>query len=153
MPSLPEIKIPEEDLRKIAATTSSERISVLIQPDVSERKIKFVPRETNISDRNRRRPIRVEPETPEEVAKNERIIDATKELVRQVTGSSPMWLSAARAFVANVTPSELNAIIASPLIKSVWLNRQYTLSKDHTVHYAQPRPSTFKQQGPAGHSK
>jgi hypothetical protein len=104
------VKLPDPDLRSLATEGSDSVVSVLIQVDEPP------PRVTLAQGTQRR--WRVDSPSAAGLRRAE-----AAQFLGQVLGSTPRWLSAAGAFVADVTGAQLAEIARSPLTRSVARNR------------------------------
>jgi hypothetical protein len=105
-------KLPDAELRAFAANRSDDVVSVLIEVDQPS------PRVTLTQGSRRQRP-RIT--APQPAAGNR--WDEAARFLGEILGSQPRWLSAAGAFVADVTGAQLAEIARSPLTRSVARNR------------------------------
>ncbi len=69
------------------------------------------------------RPRRVEAESEGEERSCEDLIAQARAFLEQLTGTSPVWLSAARAFGVEASGDQLRAMTRSPLVRRVYLSR------------------------------
>ncbi len=115
-------KIATDELRQLALEDSTEEVGVLIQPSLDQPKV-------TVSKLNRggvtiNFPVGVEASPTEEDGSTERRVAEAAEFLKEVLGTAPHWLPAARSFVAKVTPQQLRIITESPSIEAVWPNRE-----------------------------
>ncbi|MDJ0715582.1 MAG: hypothetical protein QNJ54_15355 [Prochloraceae cyanobacterium] len=124
-------KLRHTELRRLVEEGSNEEISVIIQPNLPERRIKI--KKSFQRGINFNRPVDIEPLSSKEQEDAEKQINEVSNFLEKLLGSSPHWLDSARSFVVNVTPKQLREIAQSPIIKAVWLNRK--LSKNFGSSY------------------
>jgi hypothetical protein len=124
MPKLdfPMRKISNEELLRHAIEQSPEQASVLIELELPARQVDF--RRVGNQGVAHYLPSRVIAETPEQREEVERKTAEARDLLEQVLDAPPHWLSAARAFVADVNGTQLQQIARSPLIKAIRPNRR-----------------------------
>lgn len=103
------VKLPDPDLRHFAAEGSDGVVSVLIQVDDPPPRV--------ILAQGTQRRWRVD-QPPQGLRRAE-----AAQFLGRVLGSTPRWLSAAGAFVADVSGKQLAEIARSPLTRSVAPNR------------------------------
>jgi hypothetical protein len=124
MPKLdfPTRKIPNEELLRHAIEQSPEQASVLIELELPARQVDF--RRVGNQGVDHYFPGRVIAETPEQREEVERKTAEARDFLEQVLDAPPHWLSAARAFVADVNGTQLQQLARSPLIKAIRPNRR-----------------------------
>ena len=117
-------KFPDLALREFANGNTDERVSVIVELKIPPQKLALDKR--NRSDRTgsdyARMKVLDEPALQQK--RNALIIERARETLESVLGTSPHWLSSARAFVISVTPEQLREIARSPLAKTIRPNRR-----------------------------
>jgi len=121
MPSDPGLgKVEGGELRRFAASGGSGRRSVLVEVAGPRRRVQLAPG----GEGARTTPLRVQAASEEDERSAAAAVEEARQLLTGLLGSDPVWLAAARCFVAEVTPAQLAAIAASPLTRAVHPNRQ-----------------------------
>ena len=115
-------KIADADLRRWAEEGSTERRTVIIQPELPARSLD--PADDGRSGAARIPFARVRSLQPEEQAERERTVAAARQLVESASGRAPRWLTTSQAFIADLSGAELARIVESPLIRAVEPNRK-----------------------------
>jgi hypothetical protein len=115
-------KIGDDRLCQLVDGLGTERISVLIEPDLPSRKVEFSRVER--AGVTGYVPTRVAAGSPQEQRHVEERIATTQEFLKEVLGEAPNWIQAARAFVAIVNGEQLQRIARSPLIRAIRPNRR-----------------------------
>jgi hypothetical protein len=113
-------KVADPALLAVAESDAQEQVPVLIQVDVPTARV-----EMRQDPRTGRR-IFVDVVTPkpeEQEAIEEQIAQAGV-FLQQLLGSQPVWIGAAKAFIATVSGRQLREIARSPLIKAITPNRR-----------------------------
>ena len=110
-------------MRKLASESSDDEASVIIVLDLPEPQLNFGEK-TRRSNQSQI-PFSFEEETDEEKNEIEDKTTAAKSFLEGVLGDSPHHLKMAQAFIATVNGKQLQEIVSSPLIKSVYPNRTY----------------------------
>ena len=114
-------KIQDQELQKFAFKNTDEETSVIIVLDLPESRLDF--EEKTYGSNQMRVPFSFAEETNEEKFEIEEKTAEAKSFLEGVLGDSPHHLQMAQAFVATVNNKQLNKIVSSPLIKSVYPNR------------------------------
>jgi hypothetical protein len=113
-------KVLDEDLRQLVASGDVESVSVIVELDLPR------PRVEMDSDGRYetvgRRAQRVVA-TDEDRRKSGQVVEEVRGFLAQVAGESPVWLSASRAFVVNVTTDQLENIARSRRVRRISQNR------------------------------
>jgi hypothetical protein len=113
-------KVADPALLAVAESDAQEQVPVLIQVDIPTARV-----EMRQDPRTGRR-IFVDVVTPkpeEQEAIEEQIAQAGV-FLQQLLGSQPVWIGAAKAFIATVSGRQLREIVRSPLIKAIMPNRR-----------------------------
>ncbi len=122
-------KLRHTELRRLVMEGSNEQISVLIQPDLPQRRVKvaqFYRRGVSVN-----LPTSIESPSSMEQKYAEKQINKVSTFLTKLLGTSPHWLESARSFVVSVTPQQLGEIARYPIIKAVWLNRKLSRNLNH----------------------
>lgn len=120
-------KIPDSTLREHALASSDEPVSVIIELAVLDPKVEYRHVERDGEDTTV--PVRVEPESSKEREELEDVATNARTFLDKLLVEPPVYLRAARSFVATATGSQLEEIARSPFTKRIEPNR--TLPPPH----------------------
>jgi hypothetical protein len=112
-------KLTPELIEFAGSDAEDQRLSILIELDIPPSRVNFSSE--RIWQGGPPRPKSLEDERPQEI--DAVIATATNDL-QGIISESPHWIGAAKAFVANVSPSELCRVAALPSVRRVRLNRR-----------------------------
>ena len=129
--SIPPGIIPDEALRRFAASESDELVSVLIELDLPEPQVSLEVRSMPLTG-PRWRPTAVAAETDEERQETDRRKAEADRHLRTVLGKTPHWLPYAHAYAAEISPQQLRQVVRTPYVLRVSPNRTFRdpLGKD-----------------------
>ena len=115
-------KLQGEELQRMAREELEQRASVISELDVSPQQVGM--RKSSGRGAGGLAPDRVMPEARQDLSALERKAAQTHAFLETVLESSPRWLQASRAFVAEATGAQLSVIARSPHFKAIRLNRR-----------------------------
>ena len=113
-------KIDSPELQRLAAEGSPETRSVIIELDVVRPTVQFA-----LDRHGRPRPVATSLERETERSGDiERTSKEVHEFLTTTVGVDPLWLRAARAFVADVSGAQLDQIAKHPMTRVIRPNRK-----------------------------
>ena len=115
-------KLQGEELQRMAREKLEQKASVIIELDISPQQVGM--RKSTGGGAVSLAPDRVMPEARQDLSALERKAARTRAFLETVLESSPRWLQASRAFVAEATGAQLSVIAGSPHFKAIRLNRR-----------------------------
>lgn len=114
-------KTLDEDLRQLVATGEAEPISIIVELDLPSPRVEMgSDRRSGGVDRGAQRVVATE----EDRRKSEQIVEEVGGFLEKVAGQPPVWLSASRAFVVDVTTDRLETIARSPHVRRISRNKR-----------------------------
>jgi hypothetical protein len=118
------VKIKSEELTRLVDLGSDDPISVLIELDDPAQTRIEVERSGGKDGAFRVR--RVVPDASE--PEHTQSIKEVRQVLEEISETSPRWLESSQIFVARITPRNLRVIADLPYVKAIWPNRELRTS-------------------------
>lgn len=116
-------KLQDAPLRELVDADSPGAVSVILEADLLRQQIDIPTRGERLRGAA---PVAraVIAESPEQKRVNADRVERLRELITDVTGTSPRWLASARAFTFHATAPQICKLAASDLTRAIRTNRR-----------------------------